>query len=100
MEQPVDAINIPKSFPAAERAAARVTAVREENWKLRARLKVLQEQLACAEAEVSSCGPYALAMPEDIGEWTSCGPRIQGIVDRIYQTEAQAAALAGVKSKK
>lgn len=93
---PSNLICVPESFPTAEHVAVRVAAVRERNWELRARLKLLREELADADAEALLCGPGALAMPEDLGDWSKSGPRVRGIVTRIYQTQAQSQELADI----
>lgn len=73
---------------------ARVAAVHQENWNLLSSVRQLREELAIAEAEASLCGTYAMAMPQDLGDWSSSGPRIQGVVARIHQTNAQSQALS------
>lgn len=93
-ENASEPIVVPASFPAAECVGARVASVRQENWHLLASLRSLREELAIVEAEAVLCGSKAMTMPEDLGDWSSSGPRIQGVVARILQTSAQSQELA------
>lgn len=79
--------------------AYRVQSVRERNWALRAELRSLRECVACAESEVRLGGQEALAMPEDLGDWSEHGPRIEGLVARILQVQEQSVGLAKAASR-
>lgn len=84
----------PASFDTLECVGARVAAAHLKNWDLLSFLRQLREELSIAEAEASLCGTEAMTMPEDLGSWSSSGPRIQGVVARIHQTNAQSQALS------
>lgn len=94
IEKEIERLGAKSSFPAADQASAKVVAERGKNWNIRANIQTLREQVECAEAEVRLLGSEAQAMPDDLGDWEKYGPRVQGLVTRICQTQAQSEALA------
>lgn len=65
---------------------------------LRTEISHLQLQVTRLESLVSSLGPTALVMPEDLGDWSEAPPRIQGLVTRIHQAHALSTAVQALQT--
>lgn len=86
-------------FSHVYQAAAVVLSERKANLALRAEIRDLREHVLRAEAEARLLGDVAVTMPEDLGIWSLCGPRIEGLAVRILQVQDQSMAFASVFSR-
>lgn len=75
------------------KAAQDVEESRVNTLKLRAKLEALQCETVRLESEAKVLGECAATMPEDLGDWSQFGPRMQGLAVRIRQTHEQSTAL-------
>ncbi|PXF44050.1 hypothetical protein BWQ96_06131 [Gracilariopsis chorda] len=67
--------------------------------ELRNELDRLNHQVVCLETLTHSLGDKALAMPEDLGDWSQANPRLSGLVNRILQTYQLAQQVRALKAE-
>lgn len=67
--------------------------------QLRNELSQLSHQVVCLETLAHSLGDKALAMPDDIGDWTQANHRLAGLVNRIMQTYHLAQQVRSLKDE-
>lgn len=87
--------------PTWDTSASEATAAEQHSvTALRNSVSKLSAEVAHLESQVQAAGGRAVVLPEDLGDFRTATPRIQGLVTRILQTHELSQSIASLQNNR